>query len=134
MRGNWWLRNSSQFSLVYQKGRQYTNNILVLKAHSNGLSYSRYGFSISTKVGKAVTRNRIKRMLREIFASEPMSGGWDAVIIARPAAARANYHTLRKCTRELLLKSGLVNRDTGNLNLETGLINDAPKMNRIQVN
>ena len=134
MRGNWWLRTSAQYSLVYRKGRPFTNNILVLKARSSGLSYSRYGFSISRKVGNAVARNRIKRRLREIFASELLVGGWDIVVIARPSAARADYHSLRRGTRELLHKSGLVNCDTAYYISASGSINSVSEMNRFRGN
>ncbi len=134
MRGNWWLRTSGQYSLVYRKGRLFTNNMLVLKARSNGLSYSRYGFSISRKVGNAVTRNRMKRRLREIFAFESLRGGWDVVVVARPPAASANYHSLSSSTRELLLKSGLVNHDTVYFKSAAGSVNSVSEMNRFRVN
>ena len=134
MRGNWWLRTSAQYSLVYRKGRLFTNNMFVLKARSNGLSHSRYGFSISRKVGNAVARNRVKRRLREIFASESLIGGWDIVIIARSSAAKEDYHSLCRGTRELLHKSGLINCDTSYCKSASGSINSVPEMNRLREN
>ena len=108
MRGAGWLRKSSQFAAVYGEGRSWANNLLVVKAIPNGLALSRYGFAISRRVGKAVTRNRIRRLLREILRAEPIETGWDVVIIVRPATAAADYNSLSKASRGLLLRAGLL--------------------------
>ncbi len=79
-----------------------------MKALPNGLSLSRYGFTVSRRVGKAVVRNRVKRLLREILRQTQLKPGWDIVFIARPSAARANYESLGKSVRGLLFRAGLL--------------------------
>jgi len=79
-----------------------------MKALPNGLTLSRYGFSVSQRVGKAVTRNRVKRLLREILRVMPLKSAWDIMFIVRPAAATADYATLRRTVENLLSRAGLL--------------------------
>lgn len=58
---------------------------------------SRVGWTVSRKVGGAVTRNRVKRWLREVVRAIPGPGGgpWDLVVIPRAEASDAGLEVLR---------------------------------------
>lgn len=58
---------------------------------------TRVGLTVSRKVGNAVTRNRVKRWLREAVRAVPgpVTGPWDLVLIPRPEAADAGLAVLR---------------------------------------
>ena len=79
-----------------------------MKALPNGLGLSRWGFSITKRVGKAVQRNRLKRLLREITRLQLVKPGWDIVFIVRPAAAAADYHQLEESVMGLLQRARLL--------------------------
>jgi ribonuclease P protein component len=103
-----YLTKPQQYALVYSKGSSWVSELVVMRALPNGLALSRFGFSVSKRVGKAVTRNRVKRLLREILRVLPVKSAWDVVFIVRPAAATADYSTLKSSVEGLLSKASLL--------------------------
>ena len=108
MRGEEYLTKPEQYALVYNDGSSWTNSLLVMKALPNGLNLSRYGFSVSKRVGKAVARNKVKRLLREILRLTPLKPGWDIIFIARRSVATADYAKLEKSVKGLLSRAQLM--------------------------
>ena len=94
--------------MVYQQGKVWASSLVVMKALPNGLSLSRYGFAVTKKVGKAVQRNRLKRLLREIMRLQSLKPGWDIVFIVRSVAASADYHQLERAVAKLLARAQLL--------------------------
>ena len=108
VRGEQYLTKRAQFGLVHDKGSSWVSKVVVMKALPNGLDLSRYGFVVSSHVGKAAVRNRVKRLFREALRQIPLQPGWDIIFIARFPAARANYASLGKSVRGLLFRAGLL--------------------------
>jgi len=75
----------------------------------NGLPLSRCGFSVGKNIGKAVVRNRVKRLLREIIRLTPIKPGWDIVLIARSKSSVAQFTDLKKIVENLLSSARILN-------------------------
>ncbi len=96
------LRKPGEFQRVAQTGRrQAGSHLIVLQAsreagHPDVVVAARLGLTVSRKVGNAVTRNRVKRRLREWFRQHhsKLQAHVDWVVIARSSAARASYGSL----------------------------------------
>jgi ribonuclease P protein component len=84
------LSRSADFDRVFRNGRSQAGRELVLYVfpREGDDGPPRLGLSVSRKVGNAVERNRVKRLLREAFAAESarLPAGTDVVVIARPDA------------------------------------------------
>ncbi len=83
------LTGRREFDSVFKEGSSLASKNLVIYARPNELGFSRLGLSVSKKIGKAVARNRVKRLLRE--AMRTMSGDiplhYDFVFVARKSSA-----------------------------------------------
>jgi ribonuclease P protein component len=99
------LSKGRDFGAVYHRGRALAHPLVVLRLLPNQLPYSRYGFAVSKTVGKAVVRNQVRRRLREGIRTLLVQPGWDIVVIARPKAVAADFHTLREATAGLLSRA-----------------------------
>ena len=75
---------------------------MAVRSIANEQELTRYAFAISKRVGKAVTRNRVRRRLREILRALPVRESFDIVLTVRPEAATATFQEL-KTELELLL-------------------------------
>ena len=83
------LSRSGEFDRVYREGRSHASRHLVVYAFPRSDAESpRLGVSVGRKLGGAVERNRVKRLLREAFwaRADGLPDGLDFVIVARPAA------------------------------------------------
>jgi ribonuclease P protein component len=108
------LSRSAEFERVYRQGRSHANRYLVLYTFPRGgEDEPRLGLSVSRKVGGAVDRNRIKRLLREATTSwgEALPPGHDVVIVARPdikeLAEREGLAGVTRALGELVEAAGL---------------------------
>lgn len=100
------LKKNSDFKKVYTKGKSAANRYLVLYKFPNKESERRFGFSISKKVGKAVCRNRLRRILKEIcrLNLERFPDGYDFIFIVRQSASDQEYRQLEKHVWHVLEK------------------------------
>ena len=87
------VRRRAEFVSLQREGRRrHTAHFVVVRRPSAG-GTSRLGVTVSKRVGNAVKRNRIKRLVREVFRRrrETISPPSDVVVIARPGADTLTY-------------------------------------------
>jgi len=80
------LRAKANFAAVFDAGVKQSRGPLVALARPNALGHPRIGLSVPRRVGTAVRRNRIKRLLRESFRlmQHDLPRGYDFVVVVRP--------------------------------------------------
>jgi ribonuclease P protein component len=102
------LVQSKRFQQVYREARSFVHPLLVLRALGNELPYSRFGFVVGARIGKAVVRNRVKRRMREAMRlrATQVLPGWDLVLIARMPIAKASYWRIGEALDSLLPRLG----------------------------
>ena len=105
------LKLNHVFRRLYAKGESAVGSFCVVYCRRNGLRENRLGLTVSTKLGKAVLRNRARRRLRELYRlNEPkLKRGYDVVIVARSRCVDAPFSELqaaflRQCARLSLLR------------------------------
>ncbi|MGQ9493718.1 MAG: ribonuclease P protein component [Anaerolineae bacterium] len=103
------LAHRGQFQHVRRQGQSWSHPLLVLLAAENDLPYSRFGFLVSKRMGKAVVRNRIRRLMREAMRMrvDEIALGWDIVLIARMPIAKADFWRIGEALDYLLQRAGL---------------------------
>lgn len=107
------LRNRADFSRVYRHGRSFANHqFVVYWFHKKDIEEFRAGISVSKKVGNAVVRNRMRRVVKEIVRhhAHEIVPHIDMVFIVRKGALSLPYKDLEKSILHVLRKSSLLKR------------------------
>ncbi|WP_088008309.1 ribonuclease P protein component [Indiicoccus explosivorum] len=98
------IKKSQEFQRVFKKGKSFANRQFIIYVYRTGQPEFRIGLSVSKKIGNAVTRNRIKRYIRQVFLEmkEEVRQDADYVIIARKQAADLDFHETKKSLQHVL--------------------------------
>ncbi|NQW18201.1 MAG: ribonuclease P protein component [Chloroflexi bacterium] len=107
------LRRSDEFESVRRRGRRVSNRLLVVTVAPSQLAVTRWGLSVSKRVGGSVTRNRVKRLIRENVRTLNSAPGHDVVVIARSGVSDANFLEVREALLELLRQTSIIVDDEG---------------------
>ena len=107
------LKENHLFRRTYNRGKSAADSYLALYVRGNGQRGNRLGLTVSTKVGCAVVRNRVRRRLREIYRSheDQVLEGRDVVVVARVRAASSQYQQLERSFLKLADKLELLKKE-----------------------
>ena len=97
------LKKNRDFQKVYSQGNSYANKYLIMYALQNAGTRNRLGISVSKKVGNSVVRHRMTRLVRESYRlnESAFQGGFDFVVIVRPAAKEKGYREIESALLHL---------------------------------
>lgn len=92
------LRDPLDFQRLKTQGTSKHHAWFIVSYQPNGLDHNRYGFVTSRAVGNSVTRNRIRRQLREIVRQlhQQIRVGFDIVFVVRRQAVSQPYHAIQR--------------------------------------
>lgn len=104
------IKENKDFRRLYYRGKSVANDYLVVYYRRNNYPYCRLGLTVSAKVGKAVVRNRIRRLIRESYRllEDRIAVNYDIVIVARSKAASACYTDISVALEKNFAKSGII--------------------------
>ena len=108
------LRKNKDIQKVFEKGRIFKKDLLILKILSNDLDESRFAFVVSKKFSKkAVDRNKIKRKLREAVCLnlKKIQKGVDIIVIASPGLAVKDFKEIKEILGKLFKKAKIINNE-----------------------
>ena len=107
------LKENHLFRRAYNRGKSAADSCLALYVRRNGRKDNRLGLTVSTKLGHAVVRNKVRRRLREIYRlnEDKLIPGVDVVIVARVRAAGTPYARLERSFLKLADKLGLLKKE-----------------------
>lgn len=100
------LKDNKSFQRCYRKGKYVADNIVVAYFYPNGTPFNRMGITVSKKQGNAVSRNRIKRIIRAAYRlnEEKFPIGYDIVFVGRNNVSEKTSRDIENFINKRLLK------------------------------
>lgn len=104
------LKRNNDFRRLYARGKSYAGGYTVVYMSKNRLGTNRVGFTVSKSLGKAVVRNRAKRLMRESYRllSDRLLMGYDIIIVSRNRAVGKTQPQIMKDIEYAMRKLGLI--------------------------
>ena len=103
------VKLNREFRYAYRKGNKIVTDYLVFYFYDNRQSLNKLGITVSASYGKAVCRNRIKRLIRAAYSArkDELNQGHNIIVVARSKAVGASYDNILKAFDYCIRKSGL---------------------------
>lgn len=104
------LKQNKDFRTAYYHGRSLVHPSLIVYVRKNRMGLTRVGITTGKKIGKAVQRNRCRRVIREAFRllQPEVKRGYDYVFVARVATLKRTSTQIGTIMREQLNKAGML--------------------------
>ena len=117
------MKLNKDFKRLYYRGKSFAGKYIVVYTLRNGRKVNRLGLTCGKTIGKAVVRNRAKRLMRESYrlSESNIKAGNDIVIVARSRAVYAKCPTIKRELEYAVKKLGLYEESEENSSLPKGI-------------
>ena len=104
------LKKHWEFQRVYKSGKKHWDRYFVIYIYTTQLGQTRLGITVSKKVGKSVQRNRVKRLIREVFRllRSDLLPSYDIVVVGRQAACELTASQVEESLYKLFRKAKIL--------------------------
>ncbi len=98
------IRKKKEFEAVYNGGRKFSHQLFIAFYLKNSYGYSRLGLTVSKKIGNAVVRNRVKRLIREVFRlnRHELKGNYDIVFNVKKGISNSSFDDVESAFMDLV--------------------------------
>ena len=105
------IKSKKGFQLVYNSGRSVVDSLSVIYVLTSPSDKVQIGLAVGKKLGNAVLRNHVKRMMREVFRyrKHELKAGSRIICVARKKLIAADYNTYDRVFMRLVKRAGLLN-------------------------
>ncbi len=92
------IKKNRDFRTIYKRGKSSVTSVLAMYVRKNKNTSNRIGITVSTKVGKAVVRNRVRRRIREAYRKNEAAfkPGFDIIFVSRVRASSVSFNEIEK--------------------------------------
>ncbi|BEU88992.1 ribonuclease P protein component [Selenomonas sp. TAMA-11512] len=106
------IKRRADFQRVYQKGKTFSNRMIVIYVFRSDDLFGRVGFAAGKKLGSAPVRNRVKRLLRESYRlhREDIKDGYAILLVGRKAATAAKCQDVERALVDVLRRAKLLKK------------------------
>ncbi|MBQ8003936.1 MAG: ribonuclease P protein component [Oscillospiraceae bacterium] len=107
------IKLNRDFRFLYKRGKSAVSPVLAVYAKKTKNTSNRIGITVSTKVGKAVVRNRVRRRIREAYRINEgrFIDGCDVIIVARVRAASVSFNDIEENLLRLSASLGILREE-----------------------
>jgi len=110
------IKKNREFRFVYRKGNSINDENLVIYIFKRSDGHDKLGISVSKRVGKSVTRNRVRRLIYESYRSilkenVILKNGYSLIFIARSKSSDCTFAEIKRSVANLLLSFGFIGHE-----------------------
>ena len=102
------IKSNEEYNRIIQNIKPYRTKEFLIFVEKLKTDKYKFGFSISKKIGKAVTRNKIKRQIKNILDQNIYENNFNCIIMVRKGILDLDYLSINKSLNDVLLKLRII--------------------------
>ena len=90
------VKENREFNRIINKTTPYKNHNFIIYLERNNKNNYQFGISVGKKIGTAVTRNKLKRQIRNIIDKNDYQKNFKCIIILRTSILNINFKEMEE--------------------------------------